>query len=136
MGSTTYQWIYDHQIAKKPGQLEPWPYQAPCWVFTTRELPKIPEAEIYFVKGDVKPIHKTMTQAAREKNIWIMGGGELAGKFYDAQLLNEIIWQLAPLTLSGGAPLFPRTTKPPLKLVSVSKASAPFVELRYEVAYN
>jgi dihydrofolate reductase len=130
MGSTTYEWIYDHQIKGTPN---PWPYQVPTWVFTTRQLPVIPNADVRFVRGDVKPVHREMAAQAAGKNIWIMGGGELAGKFYDQGLLNELILQIAPMTLNGGAPLFPRTTQPPLKLLSTQTYGGIFVEVHYEI---
>jgi dihydrofolate reductase len=133
MGSTTYQWIYDHQIANEPGKLQPWPYKVPTWVFSTRQLPVIPNVDIRFVSGDVKPVHQAMSTVAGDKNIWIMGGGEMAGKFYDAKLLNELIIQIAPVTLNGGAPLFPRTTHPPMRLISAKPIGGLFVELHYEV---
>lgn len=132
MGSTTYQWLLDNHISKGGS----WPYQMPTWVFTSRQLTTIPGADIRFAKGDVSPVHDVMVKVANGKNIWICGGGELAGKFYDSQLLSEIIWQLAPLTLDGGAPLFPRTVKPPFKLISVNTIGSTFVEVHYAVEYS
>lgn len=135
MGSTTYQWLYDHEISKKEIKSEAWPYKMPAWVFSKRrsELPVIPDVDIRFVQGDVKPVHRAMKEAAQGKNLWIVGGGELAGQFYDAGLLDELVITMAPTFLAGGAPLFPRTTQPPLKLLSVQKLGEAFVELRYEV---
>jgi dihydrofolate reductase len=49
-----------------------------------------------------------MRAAAGGKNVWIVGGGDLAGQFADAGLLDELIVYIAPVTLGGGAPLFPR----------------------------
>ena len=43
-----------------------------------------------------------------DRNVWIVGGGDLAGQFADAGLLDEVIVSLAPVTLGGGAPLLPR----------------------------
>jgi dihydrofolate reductase len=75
-----------------------------------------------------------MVEAAGGKNVWIVGGGELAGRFYDHGLLDELIVQVAAVTLGGGAPLFPRAiTTPPLRLVSVTPFGEGFAELRYEV---
>lgn len=33
-------------------------------------------------------MHTEMVRAARGKNVWIVGGGELAGRFHDAELLE------------------------------------------------
>lgn len=64
----------------------------------------------------------------------MVGGGSLAGQFYDAGLLNEIIVQVGSVTLSKGKPLFPRPlTSPPLKLISVRQVGTGFAELRDQI---
>lgn len=131
MGSTTYQWMLDNQIS----QGHAWPYQQTTFVFTTRNLKCINGVDIRFVQGDVKPVHTEMAKVAAGKNIWIVGGGELAAKFYDAKLLNEIVWQMAPLTLDGGAPLFPRRIHPPMKLIKTDIIGGTMVEVKYEIKY-
>lgn len=132
MGSTTYEWVVEHeQMLEHP---ERWPYQMPTWVFSTRTLPAIKGADIHFVSGDVRAIHADMTKAAAGKNIWLAGGGDLVGQFHDHGLLDEIVLSVAPVTLGSGAPLLPRNiTSPPLKLVSVEQHSDIFAVLRYEV---
>jgi dihydrofolate reductase len=75
-----------------------------------------------------------MTEAAGGKNIWLVGGGELVGRFHDQGLLDELFVQIASVTLGGGAPLLPRRiTTPPLRLVSATPWGDAFVQLRYEV---
>ena len=49
-----------------------------------------------------------MVEAAGGRNVWIMGGGELAGQFYDAGLLDELYVQIGSVTLGAGKPLLPR----------------------------
>ena len=79
-------------------------------------------------------MHAEMRRAAGSKNIWIVGGGDLAGQFFDAGLMDEILVQVGSVTLGKGKPLFPRrVTHPPLRLVSVRQVGAGFAELRYEV---
>ncbi|PSR19168.1 deaminase [filamentous cyanobacterium CCP3] len=133
MGSTTYQWIYNHDFGDAADNPQPWPYPMPAWVFTSRQLPTIAGADVRFVSGDVRPIHQEMAIAAGEKNLWIVGGGDLAGQFYDAGLLDEIVVQIASVTLGGGAPLFPRRVNPPLKLHVARTYGENFAELRYSV---
>ena len=101
MGATTYEWILDHETAK-------WPYDQPSWVFSHRELTLVPDARIELVSGDVAPVHEAMMRAAGGKNVWIVGGGDLAGQFADAGLLDEVLVSIAPVTLGAGAPLLPR----------------------------
>jgi dihydrofolate reductase len=49
-----------------------------------------------------------MVDAAGDRNVWIVGGGDLAGQFADAELLDEVIVSIAPVTLGAGAPLLLR----------------------------
>jgi dihydrofolate reductase len=132
MGSTTYEWILDHEnLVAEP---EKWPYErTPTWVFTTRDLPVLPGAPVTFVRGDVAPVHAEMVEAAGGKNVWLVGGGDLVGQFADAGLLDEIILGVAPVTLGRGAPLLPRRlTSEQLELVEVERVGQ-FARLVYRV---
>jgi dihydrofolate reductase len=103
-------------------------------VFTHRDLPAIPNADIRFVQGDVKPVHDEMTAVAGGKNIWLVGGGELVGRFADEGLLDEIQLHMAPVTLGGGVPLLPRRiTSQRLTLTSADNVGG-FAFLTYTVA--
>ncbi|WP_433384729.1 dihydrofolate reductase family protein [Actinoplanes sp. CA-142083] len=109
MGATTYQWVLGHEnLLDNPGKWQESYGDVPAWVFTHRSLPPIPGASLHFVQGDVRPVHEAMTAAAGGKNVWVVGGGELAGLFADAGLLDELILGVAPVTLGSGAPLLPR----------------------------
>jgi dihydrofolate reductase len=108
MGSTTYEWILDHEFRGKDPVDWKWPYDVPCWVFTHRELQVVPSARIEFTSADVATVHEAMVAAAGDRNVWIVGGGDLAGQFADVGLLDEVIVSIAPVTLGGGAPLLPR----------------------------
>jgi dihydrofolate reductase len=134
MGSATYEWMLRHadEVAASTGA--PWPYTQPAWVFSSRSLSLVEGASIRVVRGDVRPVHAEMRHAAGSKNIWIVGGGDLAGQFYDARLLDEIIVQVGSVTLGRGKQLFPRrVTSPPLRLTSARQIGSGFAELRYEV---
>jgi len=131
MGSTSYEWILGHEFAgKDPAEWE-WMYDIPCWVFTHRELPVMPNARIEFTSASVAAVHEAMTAAAGGRNVWIVGGGDLAGQFADAGLLDEVIVQIAPVTLGGGAPLLPRRLE--LRLEEVAR-NGDFACARYSVA--
>ncbi|MEQ8470750.1 MAG: dihydrofolate reductase family protein [Marinoscillum sp.] len=136
MGSSTYEWMLRHAEEVVATVGSPWPYTQPTWVFSSRSL--IPEEgrDIRMVNGNVKTVHEEMRAAAGSKNIWIVGGGDLAGQFYDAGLLDEIIVQVGSVTLGQGKPLFPRRTSRPFKLVSVTQMGSGFAELRYECDYG
>jgi dihydrofolate reductase len=134
MGATTYQWVLDHErLLDEPEKWKEWYDDLPCWVFTHRDLPAVPNANIRFVHGDVRPVHADMVEAAGGRNVWLVGGGELVGQFADHALLDEIILGIAPVTLGAGAPLLPRRLTGVLELVGAETINSAFVEVRYRV---
>lgn len=134
MGSATYEWMLRHVVKPGTGAGAPWPYAQPTWVFSHRVLPGIPGADLRFVSGDVRPVHVQMCAAAKDKNVWLVGGGELVGQFHDAGLLDELIVQMGSVTLGKGKPLLPRRiTSPALRLLAVRQIGTGFAELRYQV---
>ncbi len=134
MGASTYEWLLQHAFGPKAVDPEPWPYKQPVWVFTSRTLPRVAEADIRFVHGDVLPVHREMVEAANGKNIWLVGGGDLVGQFYDQGLLDELFVQIGSVTLGSGKPLLPRAiVNPSLRLISVRSVGTEFAVLHYEV---
>lgn len=134
MGLSTYEWLLRHAV--KHGSMEEgaWPYSQPTWVFSRRTLDAPAGADIRFVQGDVRVVHARMREAAGAKNIWIMGGGDLAGQFFDAGLLDQVIVQIGSVFLGQGKPVFPRRVfSPALRLVSVDRVGEGMAELRYHV---
>ena len=122
MGASTYEWLL------RSG--EPWGYMQPTWVFTHREL-AVPEgADVRFVSGDPAGPFQTIVASAEGKDVWVMGGGDLAGQFSDAGLLDEVWVQFAPVTLGSGKPLFTRALQ--LELLDVVR-NRDFVCTRYLV---
>ncbi|HEV8451095.1 MAG TPA: dihydrofolate reductase family protein [Gaiellales bacterium] len=130
MGSTTYEWLLDHEFAGKPAAEWRWPYDVPGWVFTHRQLQVIPGAPIEFTRAPVPEVHRQMAAAAGDRNIWIVGGGDLAGQFAGAGLLDEVIVSIAPVTLGAGAPLLPHRIE--LQLDETDR-NGDFVCARYSV---
>ena len=109
MGATTYEWVLrHHDMLSKPQQWHDFYDDRPCWVFSHRQLPLIPNADIRLVSGDVSPVHDEMVAALPGTNVWLVGGGDLVGQFDDAGLLDEIWLGMRPVLLGGGAPLLPR----------------------------
>jgi dihydrofolate reductase len=134
MGSSTYEWMLRHVVKPETEGAAPWPYQQPAWVFSSRQIARVASAELHFVRGDVRPVHAAMVLAAAGRNVWVVGGGDLAGQFHDAGLLDEIIVQVASVTLGSGKPLLPRRiVSPPLQLTSAQFVGPGFAELTYAV---
>ena len=129
MGSATYEFV----LAEASG----WPYEdGPSWVFTTRELP-LPEgaegADLRFVRGAVRPVCEEMVEAAGERNVWIVGGGDLAAQVADEGLLDEVHLTIVPVVLGDGIPTLPRRLRQRLELAGVRPFRNGMVELRYDV---
>jgi dihydrofolate reductase len=122
MGSSTYEWIVRHEDGA-------WPYPQPTWVLSSRELPAV-DGDVRFASGDVRPVHEQLLEAAAGADVWVVGGGDLAGQFAGAGLLDEVVVSIAPVTLGGGAPLLPRPLD--LRLEEVARNRA-FVCARYSV---
>ncbi|RBP64980.1 dihydrofolate reductase [Brevibacterium sanguinis] len=129
MGSTTYEWVLRHEAGA-------WPYRLPTWVMTHRQLPR-PENSgpdddlgIRFAKGSAAEVHAAMRDAAGDKDLWVVGGGDLAGQFAEAGLLDEVITSIAPVTLGAGRPLLPRRLD--LELLEIGRNGA-FVVARHRV---
>jgi dihydrofolate reductase len=128
MGATTYEWLLEHEVYKTGEPV--WPYEMPCWVFTHRELPVVAGSAVELTSDPVSSVHERMTAAAGEKNIWLVGGGDLVGQFADEGLLDEVLVTFAPVTLGAGAPLLPRMLE--LRLVETGR-NGDFVGVRLSV---
>lgn len=124
MGAATYEWLLRHH-----GD-EPWFYSQPCWVLTHRDLPLREGADLRLSQAPIAELHAELAAAAGEKDIWVVGGGDLAGQFHDAGLLDEVLVSVAPLTIGSGAPLLPRHVE--LRVVE-SRVAGEFVTTRYDV---
>ncbi|GAB3069816.1 dihydrofolate reductase family protein [Nocardioides zeae] len=116
MGASTYAWL-----VRNAGE-EAWPYAVPTWVLTHRadELAAArpsawAEADLRFVAADddeaLRAIHVEAVAAAAalaRAGVWVVGGGELAGRVADLGLLDRVVLSYAPCVLGSGAPVLPR----------------------------
>ncbi|WP_029111840.1 dihydrofolate reductase family protein [Mycobacterium sp. URHB0044] len=100
MGSATYLWI----VKNHPGD---WMYEQPSWVLTSR--PEIIEAghPVQTFDGDVTELHAKLVSAAAGRDVWVVGGGQVAAQFVTAGLIDEMIVSYAPCTLGSGARVLP-----------------------------
>ncbi|MFG2891350.1 dihydrofolate reductase family protein [Streptomyces sp. NPDC048248] len=74
-------------------------------VFSTT-LVESPDPAVELVTGD--PVAKVRELKQEDgKDIWLIGGGELAGALYGE--IDQLIVKLGPLTIGTGIPLFGRT---------------------------
>lgn len=135
MGSTTYRWVLEHEdLLAEPQKWQEYYGDRPTYVFSSRaDLPSIPGADLRVVAGPVSDHAEEIRAAAGGRDVWVMGGGDLAGQFADAGLLDELRLSVAAVTLGAGAPLLPRRIESDrLRLVEVRRTGQ-FAELRYHV---
>jgi dihydrofolate reductase len=128
LGSTTYEYLL--------GQDERWAYGSiPVWVLTSRKLPSVPGADIRFHRGDVTMAHSAALEAAEGKNVWVMGGGNVAAQFANDGLLDELLLTIVPVVLGSGKRLLP-LAGPTDRLDLVYTTSFPngAIELGYRLA--
>lgn len=134
MGSSTYEWVVRHEsLLEHPERWREWYGDRPTWVFTSRSLPVLDGTDIRFTRAPVAQVHAEMVSAAGDRDLWLMGGGDLVGQFADAGLLDRVVVTIAPVTLGAGAPLLPRDIRSDrLSLVGVVQRGQ-FAELTYDV---
>lgn len=102
-GGETYLWL----VKKLTKEGKAWPYGSkPVWVFTHHELPSIEGADLTFVRGDVELWSRDIAQSAKELDVWIVGGAQLAGKFLEAKVLDELQLLTVPVAIGNGISIF------------------------------
>lgn len=134
-GSTTYEWVLaESDILAHPEKWTEFHGDRPTFVFTTRDLPVPDGADIRFVRGPVADALPAIREAAGDGDIWVVGGGDLAGQFLDAGALDEIAISVAPVALMGGAPLFPRRVESDRLRLETAEKVGQFARLVYTVS--
>lgn len=134
LGSTTYEWLLTpERLIEEPEKWTAIYGERPAFVFTSRDLP-IPEGSgVRLVNGPVAEQLDEIRSAAANGDVWVVGGGDLAGQFLDAGALDEIQATVAPVALPAGAPLLPRDARSDrLELVSAEKFGQ-FAHLTFRV---
>ncbi len=134
MGSSTYEWVIEHEdMLDHPERWAQFHGHRPAFVFSHRKLPVPKGAPVRILSGPVREAFPIITSAVGGGPVWLVGGGELAGQFYDAGLLTELQFSIGPALLPAGAHLLPR--KVPAERLSLRSAEqyGAFVHLTYDV---
>lgn len=134
-GSTTYEWVLaETDLLAQPTKWQQFYGHRPTFVFTSRQLPRPDGADVRFVRGAVSAALPEIRAAAGGGHIWVAGGGDLAGQFFDIGALDRLEVSVAPVTLGGGAPLLPRRIEAAeMKLIDTSREGQ-FVHARYDLS--
>ncbi len=82
-------------------------YEQPSWVMTHRPHIVSEEHPVRTFDGDVRQLHPTLTADATGRDVWVVGGGDVAAQFATAGLIDEMIVTYTPCSLGGGYPVLP-----------------------------
>jgi dihydrofolate reductase len=131
-GASTYEFVLGHL-----GEGGEWPYAGkPYWVLSSRELPepKGEDVDVRIVSAKVGGLYDRMIAAAGGRNLWIVGGGNVASQFAGEGLLDEVVVTVVPVVLGSGKPLFDhRLPGGAMRLIGTRAFDTGMVELRYEI---
>lgn len=128
MGSRTYE-----TALRFEAQGAGWAYgDRPTFVLTTRELPRT-RANVEFFAGDLAVLLDERLRP-RFRNIWVAGGGAVAGECLRRGLADVVSCSIVPVVIGDGIPFFDRLDRDVMLHLAETKAYANgMVELRYEV---
>lgn len=130
MGSRTYEYLQ----REAPDQ---WVYDVPSWVLSSRELARIPGGDLRFASGPVIELLDPIRESAAGRNVWLVGGGDVAAQFHAEGALDELHLTVMPVVLGSGTPLLPLrggATTPPLSLDRTTPFAGGAVEQVYRFA--
>src|SRR5260370_21687741 len=77
----------------------------PMYVFSKSKPPGERDGVIFVDETPASFIHKLRNRSG--KDIWLMGGGELARAFLNADLVDRLYLGVVPVLLGEGIPMFP-----------------------------
>jgi dihydrofolate reductase len=103
------------------------------YVFSRRPPPASVPAGVHFVRESIRAFAERLRTQA-DKNIWMMGGGEIIGSFLDEGAIDEFIITVVPTFIGEGIPLIaPKHREVPLRLHSLEQFPDGVVQLHYDV---
>lgn len=128
MGSRTYETALDFE-ARGLG----WAYgEKPVVVLTHRELRRT-RSSVEFHAGDIEQLVESRLKAAY-RNIWVVGGGVVAGECLRRGLADELRFSILPIMIGEGTAFAERLDRDvALHLLEVTAYQNGMVALRYEV---
>ena len=128
MGSRTYETALGFE-AKGLG----WVYgDKPTFVLTHRELPKS-RSTVEFRSGDLEVLMNEQLRPAF-RNIWVVGGGTLAGECLRLGLADEVRYSIVPILIGDGISFFEGLDRDvALHLLETRAYRNGMIELRHEV---
>lgn len=99
MGRKTYEFA----LAQSKGKKNPYP-DIKSYVFS-KTLPAKKDEDVEIVTGDVVEFVRNL-KYQEGKEICLMGGGDFAKTLFEAKLIDEVGFNIHPILLGEGIPLF------------------------------
>jgi len=128
MGSRTYETALGFE-AEGYG----WPYgDKPVYVLTSRDLPKTHDT-VEFISGDLAELINDWLRP-NYSNIYVAGGGTLAGDMLERGLVDEVRYSILPVLIGEGIHFFEgMDSEVSLHLMEVKAYKSGVVALRHAV---
>jgi len=110
-----------------------WTYgDKPVFVLTGRPLAKM-KPTVEFYSGDLREFFDVRLKPTF-KNIWVVGGGKLAGACVEADLVDEVRYSILPVLIGKGIAFFEGLTRDVvLHLIEVKAYRNGIVALHHEI---
>jgi len=77
------------------------------YVFSRSQPPGERDGLVFVNDSPAALVNRLRKRKGKSKDIWLMGGGELAREFLKADLVDELYLGVVPVLLGEGIPLFP-----------------------------
>ena len=131
MGSKTYETALGYE---RSGQ--GWAYgDTPTVVLTRRDLPPV-RPTVQFASGDLPPFFGERLRP-KYRNIWVVGGGRVAGDCLRLGLADEVRYSIVPVLIGEGIGFFDGLDREvPLHLREVRAYRNGIVALHHDVVRN
>lgn len=109
------------------------PFQVPAFVVTHHAPGKLIEGFVFVTDG-IKSAIAQAKAVAGDKNIWIMGGANIAQQYINAKIPDELHIHLVPVLLGGGTKLFDHAGSEQIELERTRLIESPgATHLRFRV---
>lgn len=136
MGRKTYEVALSHQPPKKSKKKKSGSSSGMKSYVFSRTLKNDPDEDVEIISENAGDFVRNL-KSENGKNIWLMGGGELAGALITAGVVDEIGLAVHPILLGSGIPLLPGfDNQIDLELMTCKPHPNGVVQLAYRIKEN
>lgn len=105
-------------------------------IVASRTLDAAAHPDVTVVRRDIEAFVAALKAEPSDRDIWLFGGGDLAGQLLQAGLLDRLEVALMPVLLMRGIPMLPIGAPRQLALVSAQSLASGIQMLVYDVAVS